>query len=117
MQESNSASVKALGSIDQKLKLFETHLMSRRSNVDYKIFNNFSPHVMKTVPDRIHKSPLGIKGILVSLDSDLMDELQYPESKEFLSGLESLSKLKIIIKHVIISAVSLLSTISFILAL
>ena len=111
------ASIKALGSIDQKLKLFETHLMSRRSNVDYKIFNDFSPHVMKTIPDRIHKSPVGIEGISVSLDSDLMDELQYPESKEFLSGLESLSKLKIIIKHVLILAVPLLSMISFILAL
>ena len=109
--------MKALGSIDKKLKLFETHLMSRRSNVDYKIFNNFSPRVMKTIPDRIHKSPVGIEGISVSLDSDLVDELQYPESKEFLSGLKSLSKLKIIRKHVLILAVSLLRMISFTLAL
>ena len=91
--------------------------MSRRSNVDYSIFNNFSPCVMKTIPERIHKSPVRIEGILVSLDSDLMGELQYPKSKEFLSGLESLSKLKTIIKHVLVSAVSLLSMISFILAL
>ena len=53
------ASVKALGSIDQKLKLFENYWVSRRSNVDYRIFNNFSPHVMKTIPERIHKSPVG----------------------------------------------------------
>ena len=53
----------------------------------------------------------------MSLDSDLMGELQYPESKEFLSGLKSLSKLKTIIKHVLILAVSLISMISFILAL
>ena len=91
--------------------------MSRRSNVDYRIFNNFSPHVMKIIPERIHKSPDEIEGISVSLDSDLMGELQYPESKEFLSGLKSLSKLKSIIKHVSISAVSLISMIGFILAL
>ena len=46
-----------------------------------------------------------------------MGELQYPESKEFLSGLKSLSKIKTIIKHVVISAVSLISMIGFILAL
>ena len=110
-------SVKALGSVDQKLKMFETHWVSRRSNVDYRIFNNFSACIMKTILGRVHKSPDGIKGILVSLDSDLMGELQYPESKEFLSGLKSLSKMKTIIKHVLISAVSLISTISFILTL
>ena len=85
--------------------------------MDYRIFNNFSPHVMKTILERIHKSPDGIEGISVSLDSDLMGELQYPESKEFLSGLKNLSKLKTIIKHVLVSAVSLISMISFILAL
>ena len=63
--------------------------MSRRSNIDYRIFNNFSPCVMKTIPERIHKSPDGIESIAVSLDSDLMGELQYPESKEFLSGLKA----------------------------
>ena len=83
-------SIKALGSVDQKLKMFETHWVSRRSNVDYRIFNNFSPCIMKTILGRVHKSPDGIKGILVSLDSDLMGELQYPESKEFLSGLKKL---------------------------
>ena len=111
------ASVKALGSADQKLKLFETNWVSRRSNIDYKIFNNFSPHVMKTISKRVHKSPDGIEGILVSLDSNLMSELQYPESKEFLSGLKTLSKIKSIIKHVLILAVSLISMIRFILAL
>ena len=109
--------MKTLGLADQKLKLFETHWVSRRSNIDYRIFNNFSPRVMKIIPERIHKSPDGIEGILVSLDSDLMGELQYPESKEFLLGLKSLSKLKSIIKHVSISAVSLISMIGFILAL
>ena len=109
--------MKTLGLADQKLKLFETHWVSRRSNIDYRIFNNFSPRVMKTIPERIHKSPDEIEGISVSLDSDLMSELQYPEFKEFLLGLKILSKLKIIIKHVFISAVSLISMISFILAL
>ena len=72
---------------------------------------------MKTILGRVHKSPDGIKGISASLDSDLMGELQYPESKEFLLGLKSLPKMKTIIKHVLISAVSLISMISFILAL
>ena len=72
---------------------------------------------MKTILERIHKTPDGIESISVSLDSNLMGELQYPESKEFLSGLKSLSKLKTIIKHLLISAVSLISMISFIMAL
>ena len=109
--------MKTLGLADQKLKLFETHWVSRRSNIDYRIFNNFSPRVMKTILGMVHKSPDGIKGILVSLDSDLIGQLQYPDSKEFLSGLKSLSKMKTIIKHVLILAVSLVSTIGFILAL
>ena len=111
------ASIKTLGSVDWKLKMFKTHLVSRRSKVDYRIFNNFSPHIMKTVLGRVHKSPNGIKGISVSLDSNLIGKLQYPKSKEFLSDLKSLPKIKTIIKHVLISAVSLISTISFILAL
>ena len=110
------APIKTLGSIDQKLKMFETHLVSRRSKVDYRIFNNFSPHVMKTILGRVHKIPDEIKGISVSLDSNFVGELQYPESKEFFLGLKSLSKIKIIIKHVSILAVSLISTIGFILA-
>ena len=111
------APIKTLGTIDWILKIFETHLLSRRSKVDYRIFNNFSPCIIKTILGRVHKSPDGIKGISVSLDSNLMGELQYPESKEFLSGLKSLSKIKTIIKHVIILAVSLISMIGFILAL
>ena len=108
---------KTLGSIDWELKMFETHLVSRRSKVDYRIFNNFSPHIMKTIPGRGHKSLDEIKGFSVSLDSNFMGELQYPESKEFLLGLKSLSKIKTIIKHVIILAVSLISMIGIILAL
>ena len=96
------APMKTLGLADQKLKLFETHWVSRRSNTDYRIFNNFSPRVMKIIPERIHKSPDGIEGISVSLDSNLMGELQYPESKEFLLGLKSLSKLKSIIMLMLI---------------
>ena len=61
---------------------------------------------MKAIPGRVHKSPDGIKGISVSLDSDLMGELQYPKSKEFLLGLKSLSKMKTIVKHVLISMIS-----------
>ena len=76
------AMVKNLGMIDQKLEMFETHLVTRRSNVDYKIFNNFSPCVMKTISGRVHSEPDGMDGISVSLNSDLMGKLQYPESKE-----------------------------------
>ena len=82
--------VKNLGMIDQKLEMFETHLVTGRSNIDYKIFNNFSPHVMKTISGSVHSEPDGMDGISVSLNSDLMGELQYPESKEFLSGLEKI---------------------------
>ena len=53
----------------------------------------------------------------MSLDSDFMGELQYPESKGFLLGLKSLSKIKTIIKHVVILTVSFISMIGFILAL
>ena len=91
--------------------------MSRGSKVDYRIFNNFSPHIIKTIPDKLRKSPNGIKGISVSLDSEVISELQYPDSKEFLLTLKSLSLIKTIFKHVLISAVSLISTIAFILAL
>ena len=111
------AMVKNLGMINQRLEMFETHLVSRRSNVDYKIFNNFSSRVMKTISGRVHNEPDGMDGISVSLNSDLICELQYPESKEFLLGLEKLSKIKTILKHVFILAVSLTSTIGFILVL
>ena len=91
--------------------------MSRGSKVDYRIFNNFSPHIIKTIPDKLCKSPDGIKGISVLLDSKVIGELQYPDSKEFLLTLKSLSLIKTIFKHVLISAVSLISIIAFILAL
>ena len=51
------------------------------------------------------------------LDSEVIGELQYPDSKEFLSTLKSFSLIKTILKHVLISAVSLISAIAFILAL
>ena len=91
--------------------------MSRGSKVDYRIFNNFSPRIIKTIPDKLCKSPDGIKGISVSLDSEVISELQYPDSNEFLLTLKSLSLIKTIFKHVLILAVSLISTIVFILAL
>ena len=72
---------------------------------------------METIPDKLHKSPDGTKGISMSLDSELINELQYPDSKEFLSTLKSISLIKTIFKHVLISAVSLSSVIAFILAL
>ena len=53
----------------------------------------------------------------MSLDSKVIGELQYPDSKEFLSTLKSLFLIKIILKHVLILAVSLISAIAFILAL
>ena len=109
--------VQTLGSVDQKLKMFETALVSWESKVDYRIFNNFSPRIIKTIPDILCKSPDGTKGISVSLHSEVIGELQYPDSKEFLLTLKSFSLIKTILKHVLISAVSLISTITFILAL
>ena len=35
---------KTLGTIDQTLKIFEVHLVTRGPKADYRIFNNFSPH-------------------------------------------------------------------------
>ena len=56
-------------------------------------------------------------GILVSLDSEIIGDLQYPESKEFLSSLESFSLFKSTVKHVLISAASLIGVVTFVLAL
>ena len=53
----------------------------------------------------------------MSLDSKLINELQYPDSKEFLLTLKSISLIKTIFKHVLILAVSLSGVIAFILAL
>ena len=72
---------------------------------------------METIPDKLRKSPDGTKGISMSLDSELINELQYPDSKEFLLTLKSISLIKTIFKHVLISAVSLSGVIAFILAL
>ena len=91
--------------------------MSRGSKVDYRIFNNFSPNIIKTIPDKLCKSPNGTKGISMSLDSEVISELQYPDSKEFLLTLKSLSLIKTIFKHVLILAVSISGIIAFILAL
>ena len=77
--------VQTLGSVEHKLEIFETTLVSRGSRVDYRIFNNFSPCIMETIPNKLHKSPDGTKGISMLLDSELVNELQYPDSKEFLS--------------------------------
>ena len=51
------------------------------------------------------------------LDSELINELPYPDSKEYFSTLKSNLSIKTILKHVLISAVSLSSLIAFILAL
>ena len=72
---------------------------------------------METIPNKLRKSPDGTRGISVSLDSKLANELQYPNSKEFLSTLKSISLIKTIFKYVLILAVSLSSVIAFILAL
>ena len=72
---------------------------------------------METIPNKLCKSPNGTKGISVSLDSELINELQYPDSKEFLLTLKSISLIKTIFKHVLILAVSLSGVIAFILAL
>ena len=87
-------------------------------SVTMLILHDNEMHLIVKIPlaDRdISISLVRIYDILVPLPE--MGELQYPESKEFLLGLKSSSKLKTIIKHVFISAVSLISTIGFILAL
>ena len=108
---------KTLGTTDWTLKIFEAHLVSQGSKADYRIFNNFSPHDMKVIPRRVHEHSNGINGILVSLDSKIIGDLQYPESKEFLSSLKSFSLLKSIVKHVLILAASLIGVVTFVLAL
>ena len=72
---------------------------------------------METIPDKLCKSSDGTRGISMSLDSKLINELQYPDSKEFLSTLKSISLIKTIFKYVLILAVSLSGVIAFILAL
>ena len=109
--------VQTLGLVECKLKIFETVLVSRGSRVNYRIFNNFSPCIMEIIPDKLSKSSDGTRGISMSLDSELINELQYPDSKEYFSTLKSISLIKTILKHVLILAVSLSGVIAFILAL
>ena len=108
---------KTLGTVDRTLKIFEAHLVSRGSKVDYRIFNNFSPRDIKVIHRKVHKHSDEIDGILVSLDSEIIGDLQYPESKEFLSSLKSFSLFKSTVKHVLISVASLIGVVTFVLAL
>ena len=108
---------KTLGTVDRTLKFFEAHLVSRDSKVDYRIFNNFSPCDIKVIHQEVRKHSDEIDGISVSLDSEIIGDLQYPESKEFLSSLKSFSLFKSIVKHVLILAASLIGVVTFVLAL
>ena len=108
---------KTLGTTDWTLKIFEAHLVSQGPKADYRIFNNFSPCDMKVIPQKVCKHSNGIDGISVSLDSEIISDLQYPESKEFLSSLKSFSLFKSIMKHVLILAASLIGVVTFVLAL
>ena len=108
---------KSLGTVDRTLQIFEAHLVSRGSKVDYRIFNNFSPCDIKVIHRKVRKLPDKTDGISVSLDSEIIGELHYPESKEFLLSLKSFSLFKSTIKHVLISVVSLIGVVTFVLAL
>ena len=105
--------VKTLGTVDRTLKIFEAHLVSRGSQADYRIFNNFSPHDIKVIHQKVRKHSDEIDGISVSLDSEIIGDLQYPESKEFLSSLKSFSLFNSTVKHVLISAASLIRVVTF----
>ena len=107
----------SLGTIDRTLQIFEAHLVSRGSKVDYRIFNNFSPCDIKVIHRKVCKLPDETDGISVSLDSEIIGDLQYPESKEFLSSLKSFSLFKSIVKNVLISAASITGVVTFVLAL
>ena len=108
---------KTLGTVDRTLKIFEAHLVSRGSKVDYRIFNNFSPRDMKAIPQKVCEHSDRINGISVSLDSEIIGDLKYPDSKEFLSSLKSFSLFKSTVKHILISAASLIRVVIFVLAL
>ena len=108
---------KTLGTIDRTLKIFEARLVSWGSKVDYRIFNNFSPHDIKVIHQKVRKHSDKIDGISVSLGSKIIGDLQYPESKEFLLSLKSFSLFKSTIKHVLISVASLIGVVTFVLAL
>ena len=107
----------SLGTVDRTLQIFEAHLVSRGSKVDYRIFNNFSPRDIKVIHRRVRKLPDETDGISVSLDSEIIGDLQYPESKEFLSSLKSFSLFKSTVKNVLISAASITGVVTFVLAL
>ena len=72
---------------------------------------------MKAIPQKVHKHSDGINGISVSLDSKMIGDLKYPESKEFLSSLKSFSLFKSTVKHALISVASLIGVVTFVLAL
>ena len=108
---------KTLGTVDRTLKIFEAHLVSWGSKVDYRIFNNFSPHEIKVIHQKVRKHSDEIDGISVSLDSEIIGDLQYPESKEFLSSMKSFSLFKSTVKHVLILAASIFGVVTFVLAL
>ena len=69
---------------------------------------------MKVIPRKVREHSNGISGILVSLDSEIIGDLQYPESKEFLLSLKSFSLFKSIAKHVLILAASLIGVVTFV---
>ena len=108
---------KTLGAVDWTLKIFEAHLVSRGSKVDYRIFNNFSPHDIGVIHQKVCKHSDEIDGISVSLDSKIIGDLQYPESKEFLSSLKGFSLFKTTVKQILISVASLIGVVTFVLAL
>ena len=107
----------SLGTVDRTLQIFEAHLVSWGSKVDYRIFNNFSPRDIKVIHRKVRKLPDETDGISVSLDSEIIGDLQYPESKEFLLSMKSFSLFKSIVKNVLISAASITGVVTFVLAL
>ena len=74
---------KTLGTADQTLKIFEAHLVSRGPKTDYRIFNNFSPHDMKAIPWKVREHSDRINGISVSLDSEIIGDLQSLNPRNF----------------------------------
>ena len=65
----------------------------------------------------MHKLPDEADGISVSLDSEIVGDLQFPESKEFLSSLKSFSLFKSTVKNVLILVASITGVVTFVLAL
>ena len=49
----------SLGTVDRTLQIFEAHLVSWGSKVDYRIFNDFSPRDIKVIHRKVHvNSPM-----------------------------------------------------------